>query len=774
MWVTESSLLQIHSEPMPRTAFWLNQRRLQASANVKSKALKIIAVILIVASSGWSRVEVQAAVRNSSVDRARQMARTIKIYRDTYGVPHVYSATDAGCVFGFVYAQAEDNFWQIEDNYIRALGRAAEVYGDNPLPVFRDNAVSSDLLNRALEISAYSMTEYKNASPRMKEICDAVALGLNYFLARNPQVKPRLLAHFEPWHVLALSRYLVYRIFIYSTTGLDVDEVRKATGEGKAQPPLGSNAWAVGPTRSADGKAMLMINPHVLFFGPTMFYEGHLHSDEGWDLSGASLFGFPFPLLGHNENLGWSHTVNYPDIADVYVEEFDEQGKPLNYRYGDAHRAASEWTESIKVKTPGGMETKDFRVRKTHHGPVVAWRDGKALSLRLAKLAEGGQLEEWYLMGKARSLAEFKAAMSRIAIPMFNTLYADRDGNIFYLYNAAVPRRSAKFDWNKPVSGSTPETEWQGYHPFNELPQLTNPKTGFLQNCNSTPFLVTTEGNPVKADYPAYMVREGDNPRANRSRQILSANEKFTFDEWAASAFDTKVGLAAFWVPQIIKDWEKLQPEDPARAAKIAQVIADLKAWNYVSAVDSHAMTIFMNWLLKTMPATPEERKDPWFKIKTLEKVIAEMQQEFGKWQVGWGEINRLQRVDSATGEQFSDRAPSVPIPGGPDWAGMIFAYGSIRGPQQKLSYGILGDSYVSVVKFTQQPEARSVLVFGQSGDPKSPHYFDQASLYAKKQFKPAWFTLSDIKANTERVYYPGENVKARSAVAAAGRAVRR
>src|SRR6185436_10852422 len=290
---------------------------------------------------------------------------------------------------------------------------------------------------------------------------------------------------------------------------------------------------------------------------------------------------------------GWSHTVNDPDIVDLFIEKFDDAKNPLSYSYGSEHRNAIEWTDTIKVKSEKGLDPKGFKFRKTHHGPIVAVREGKPLAIKLARLEEGGWADEWYAMGKAKNMAEFKAAMSRCAIPMFNAMYADRDGNIFYVYNGSVPRRSTKFDWSKPVDGSDPAAEWQGYHSFDELPQLTNPKTGFLQNCNQTPFTTTVEGNPVKESFPAYMTKESDNARAKISRRILFAREKFSFDDWTRAGLDTTVLESETQIPPLVADWEKLKATDAARAAKLADAIAELKAWNHVSTVDSTGMTLF-------------------------------------------------------------------------------------------------------------------------------------------------------------------------------------
>ena len=744
------------------------------SNNLTARPLSalLVAMTLVAAATVFPRSAAAAKKVVRAEATAEKIARSVTIYRDSYGVPHVYGPTDASCVFGYIYAQAEDNFWQIEDTFIRALGRASEVYGDRTL--------ADDMLNRALEIPRLAKAEYDRISGRERELSHALVDGLNYFLARNPQVKPRLITKFEAWQTFATTRFLVYQQFIYGKSGVRVDEIKTAVqaldssapagtssvslniplnglDEPKSEPIIGSNMWAVTPSRSASGHALLFINPHQPFFGPGQWYEGHIHSDEGWDLSGASFFGSPHPTIGHNEYLGWSHTVNDPDIVDVFVEKFDDAKNPLAYRYGDAHRTATEWTDTIGVKTAKGVEPRSFKFRKTHHGPIVAVREGKPLSIKLARLEDGGSGYQRYMMGKAKSLAEFKKAVSGGAVPMFNVMYADRDGNIFYAYNGAVPRRSTKFDWSKPVDGSNPEAEWQGYHSLDELPQLTNPKTGFMQNCNQTPFTTTTEGNPAKESFPNYMTSESDNARARISRRILSTQQKFTFDEWARAGLDTTVLESETLIPELAAEVEKLKTKDAARAAKLADAISELKSWNHVSTIESKPMTLFALWFERLGRLRAGRVEDEWLRVRALEEVIADLTRDFGTWQVAWGEINRLQRIQSGGElEAFSDEKMSLPIAGAPGPVGIVnnFYTRPIKGLKRR--YGVAGTSFVSVVEFGPKVRARSLLVFGQSADPKSPNHFDQAQLYSKKQFKPAWFTLAEIKANSKRVYHPG------------------
>ncbi len=669
----------------------------------------------------------------------QQLAKTVTIYRDTYGVPHIYAKTDAGAVFGLMYAQAEDNFWQLETDYIRAIGRMAEVEGAA--------GVSNDILTRAWETEKRARDHYEHATPPLRALCDAFAAGINYYLETHTQTKPRLITRFEPWFILAEEHRGP------AGTGITQAERRRAfpaltgaveTDSAPPDPNEGSNMWAVGPSRTTTGHAMLLINPHVGFFGGGQRYEAHLHSNEGLDVSGFAILGTPYIRSGHNRYLGWSHTNNYAQTADVYLETFDVLNEPLSYRYGAEHRKATEWTDTIRVKTDTGIETRTVTFRKTHHGPILGMRDGHGLAVRAAS-TNGGVMEQRWAMAKARNLREFQAALARVTLTGSNTIYADRDGNIYYLHGNAIPRRSTKYDWSKPVDGSDPETEWQGLHTIAELPHVLNPKSGWVQNCNSTPFL-TSEGddNPKRGAYPAYMAPEPDTPRSQRSRAILSGTARFTFAQWTQLGLDTKVGIAAERIPQLVEAYGK--QKDP----QFADLIAALQQWDQVGRNDSVATTLFVRWEEARRAGTADQ-------IEALARVKQQLESAFGTWRVPWGDVNRLQRVHtSGTQEPFSDDKPSVPVPGAPTFTGTIFTFGTRAVPGQKRQYGTVGNTYISVVEFGKRPDARSLLVMGESADPQSKHYVDQSPLYSTQQFKPAWFSLREIRQHLEKSYRPG------------------
>lgn len=700
-------------------------------------------------------------------DPAR-LAEQVMIYRDRYGVPHAHGRTDAAAVFGFMYAQAEDNLPAIERAVLRWIGRLAELEGEG--------AYESDLQARALEIERHARAEYGRVTPEFRAIADAWAAGLNYFRDRHAAPHRSPLTRFEPWHMFAYGNSSLVVLPSLVRQGEIRDAVRASDRSGN-----GSNMWMLGPSRSASGNAMLLINPHVSTSGVLNMGEGHLLSDEGLNVYGGYYFGDPFPFAGHTPRHGWALTVNSPGVASLWELTFDHAANPLAYRYGDGYRIADEWTDTLRVRTDSGLVGRTVTFRKSHHGPIVALRDGRSLAMRVARNEEGGRWQQLYAMAHARSLAEFQAAVGMLRIVFHNVGYADREGNTWYVYNGAVPRRSDRFDWNRPVDGSDREAEWQGYHRLEELPQVLNPASGWIANTNTPPFEVTAEGeNPDPTRYPRYMVGEAhasslyERYRAQRtarlgaSRRILARSEPFTFDGLTAAAGSRQVFQADEDLAALLAEWRRLTTVDKTRAEALRSVLDTLAAWDRVSGLESIAMTLYTRWSVAyrtdledggTAPTWGYYRLEPvdtlpWARIRALEKAVATLKRDWGTSFVAWGEMSRLQRPQ---GGRFSDARSSVPVAGGPGLFGIIYMMDAMPVRGQKRWYVRGGNSYLSVIEFGPQVRARTIMPFGQSADPHSPHHLDQAELFGRGEFKPAWTTLEEVRANAVRVYRPGE-----------------
>lgn len=711
---------------------------------------------------------VQTAWAQNGLGAPHVLAEQVTIYRDGYGVPHIFGPSDASVVFGFLYAQAEDDFWQVEDNFIRALGRTAEVYGDE--------ALNDDILNRALRVPEFSRAEYDRLPPELQRLCDTAVEGLNYYLDRHPEVEPRLIRRFEPWHVLALLRWMRYQSD-YGTYagahGVSPEQDLRSGARSALPSKTGSNAWAVGPSRSAGGHALLFNNPHLGFFGPESFYEAHLHSEEGLQVAGATFYGFPIIHDGFTPWIGFAATDAFPDEVDFYVETFDDPDRSLAYRYGDGYRLAHEWTATIGVRTDSGVVSRQHTFVRTHHGPVVGTWEGKRLAVRIGRLEDGGVLRQMYEKARARDLEEFKAALRLPAYNM-NWVYADRDGNIFYAYTGAVPVRDDSYDWARPVDGSDPGTDWKGWHTLAEMPQVTNPASGFLYSTNHSPFEVSGTDDLDPAAFPRYMHNETYSPsqmiRARVSAEILGSDSSFTLEALQRAGFDRNVRVAQDEIPRLVADWEELRDADPDRAARLEPVIELLRDWDGISRTTSEAMTLFALWYPYAHPEgypgfylnllgtwlygaadVPEARPSA---LNLLELVMGRLEEDWGTWRVPYGEVVRIQRVRDP--REFSDERSSVGVAGADMLLGLVDFVVAPPFPGLRRRYGLAGQSYVAVVEFGDHVDARTVTVFGQSSDPASLHHFDQATLFARGQYKRLWLTRAEVEAAAERAYHPG------------------
>ncbi|MCC7086271.1 MAG: penicillin acylase family protein [Pirellulales bacterium] len=703
--------------------------------------------------------------REHQLASAEQLAESVTILRDSYGTPHIDGATDAATLFGLAYAQAEDNFWQVEDNYILSLGRYSEVHGPT--------GMNSDFLNRAFEIVPRSREDFAHCDPADRRLTEAFISGLNYYLAKHPQVKPRLIQRFEPWHLLAFSRHLTLEM-CFRYTRLDRNFLPRVNP--RIWAASGSNAWAIAPQKTRDGKALLLVNPHLPQFGFTQLYEAHLRSGEGLNVAGAMFFGNPLPSLGHNDSLGWALTTNEPDIADLWRLTFDDRLRPLRYRYDNATRDATQWTETIGVLGSQGVVPKRYAFRKTHYGPVVAQEDdAHYLAARVADLFELRPLRQTLRMAKARNVAEFRRAMSMLQIPFMNVLCADREGSVFYLYGGSIPRRDPSFDWTNPVDGSNPRTAWSGFHSFDELPQLLNPQAGYLQNCNSSPFTTTHLDNPDRRRFPDYMFEDADDDklRAKRSRELLQARDDWTLELLEQTAFDTTLYWAIHEMPKFMAAMETVNICNPQLAGRALPLVDRLERWDGKITSDSTAATLCTAWYERLYGAEypgeqllPEFVDKPVAQIEALVAAADSLSQKFGDWQVRWGDAHRVQRhprMINLFPLPFSDAEPSLPCVGGHGPMGIIFTqyYSPVLNvpfvETQKKHYALVGATYLAAYEFGDRFRGGTLVNFGASADPDSPHYFDQAELMAAGKFKPEVFHWDEVLASARQCYHPGQ-----------------
>ena len=704
---------------------------------------------------------------------SKQAAGRITIVRDNWGVPHIYGNTDADCAFGLMYAECEDNYWQIEETFIRTLGRSSEVYGEKSL--------EGDASIALFECVKKGKQLYANAGPLLRSLCDAGAAAINYYLYKHPAEEQRLLHHYQPWFFLVSSPASPV------SHGINRNELKNnfatadnGPGQGRdewlQQKESGSNTMALAPSKTRTGNSMLLINPHVSFFGDGQRYEAHLISRQGLNVSGFAMLGNFYIWSGFNSNAGWSHTNTASDYEDVYLEHFNHASDPTLYQYGNGYKKEIRWQDTLLYKDGDELKKKIFVFRKTHHGPIVAKQDSLWVTVKNASDNAGTYILQSWLMCKARNSKEFTAAMNRVQLTT-NTSYADRFGNIAYWHGNAIPRRNAGYNWRLPVDGSDTGTDWHGMHTASEIIHILNPSSGWIENCNTSPYEAAGASSPKKENYPAYMSYEEENFRSEEAKQLLSSVKKISYLDFQKLVVSNHLPMMADWLPQIMKAYIKEVSKNPTLKTQLAEVMDTLGNWDCRYSVNSCATTIavafyyaYADWArlqdreTARLQAGRVNRFSPLFTVpdsiavQLLQKAKEDLVATYGRTFIPWGEVNRLQRIQSGgTLEKFDDNKPSLPVAAVPGMMGSLFAFNTRTDPGQKKLYGISGSSYVAVVEFGKKIKAMSVHYFGQSAHPGSAHYFDQAPLYAQAQFKDAFFYRKDVLAHMQRRYHPGE-----------------
>jgi acyl-homoserine-lactone acylase len=720
------------------------------------KKFQVLTLLLV-----WFCSYLQA--QSDELSRWEIRAKNVEIIRDGYGIPHIYGKSDADAVFGMIYAQCEDDFNRVEHNYINALGRMAEVEGVSQL--------YSDLRMRLYIDEAIIKTEYANSPSWLKALMDAWADGINFYLYTHPEVQPKLINRFEPWMALTFSEGSIGGdIETISTTQLEAFYEGKSSTisalDSWQDEPKGSNGFAIAPQLTKNGNSLLLINPHTSFyFRP----EIHMVSEDGLNAYGAATWGQFFIYQGFNAYNGWMHTSSKADAIDHYLLEVAIRKGKYHYRFGKKWLPLHEKELTLKYKTDSGTDTKAFTAYYSHHGPVIRAENGKWVAIALMVEREKALIQS-FTRTKTTSHEAFFQTMQLKTNSSNNTVYADKDGNIVYYHGNFVPVRDPQFDWRNPVDGSNPATDWKGLHEVKDLIYIENPLNGWIQNCNSDPFTAIGPGKISRDGFRDYMAWDLENARGINAVRVLEGKSDFTLESLIETAYDPALLAFEPLIPALVKAFDQLNATDPLKE-RLNGPVDTLAQWNLNTGTSSIATSLAVFWGNELL-ATARQMEKPWDTyifdwipqnlvekqlISALEKAIDILEGDFGQWKTPWGNINRFQRITNAIQGKYEDSLPSLPIGYNSSLWGSLAAYGSRPYANTKKWYGNVGNSFVAVVEFGEKVKAKSILAGGQSGNPFSPHFVDQAEKYSRGEFKDVHFYREDVLRHARYTYQPGK-----------------
>ena len=726
-------------------------------------------LVLLIACAALSACSTGTAASDKETAAWEKQAQNVTIIRDTWGIAHVYGKTDADAVFGVIYAQAEDDFNRVETNYLNSMGRLAEAEGEKE--IYRD-------LRMKLFIDPAEMKQqYDKAPAWLKPLMNAWADGLNYYLHTHPAVAPRVIRRFEPWMAITFSegsiggdieRVNLTQLEKFYSAGPPKTTSARAISEGPAPAyvePTGSNGIAVAPSNTTGRHSLLLINPHTSFYFRS---EAHMVSEEGLNAYGALTWGQFFIYQGFNERTGWMHTSSGVDNIDEYLETIVKKGDKYFYKYGSEERPLTASAIVVPYKTGGGTASKTFTVYRTHHGPIVREADGKWVSVRLMQEPLKALMQS-YSRTKAKSYKAFRDSMELHTNSSNNTIFADADGDIAYFHSNFIPRRDPKFDWTKAVDGSDPATEWHGVLSIEETPGLLNPESGWLYNTNNWPWTAAGPNSPKKADFPVYVERNGENPRGVHAVKVLTNKKDFTLESLMGAAYDSYLPEFDVMLPPLFKAYHALPASSPLKS-KVAEPIAMLEAWDRRWAVASVPTSVAVYWGEEIGRRVADEARKagmsaddyaaakgaPEQLVQALAAAMDRLESDFHSWKTPWGDINRFQRVNGDLVQPFDDAKPSIPVGFTSARWGSLASFGARTYSGTKKMYGNTGNSFVAVVEFGDRVRAKAVTAGGESGDPSSPHFADQAQRYSTGDLRDVYFYRPDVDKHVERQYHPG------------------
>jgi acyl-homoserine lactone acylase PvdQ len=735
--------------------------------------LRLLLKQLVLVLTATSSTMLVFAASNPEVQRWRQESARVTIIRDDWGIAHVYGQTDADAVFGMEYAQAEDDFNRIEMNYINAMGRLAETEGESK--------VYQDLRMKLFIDPVVLKRQYAESPAWLQALMNAFADGLNFYLYKHPDVKPKVIQHFEPWMALSftegsiggdiehinLKQLEAFYGTAPTTESRKSDSLTEQTAyafDSDPPEPTGSNGMAIAPSNTVDRHALLLINPHTSFFFRS---ELQMVSNQGLDAYGAVTWGQFFVYQGFNERIGWMHTSSGVDAVDRYLETVEKKGTHFVYKYGAEERPVTTTLITVPYKTDHGMAEKKFTVYRTHHGPVIAREGDMWISIELMQKPIEA-LTQSFTRTKAQDYKSYWKTMELRANSSNNTVFADADGDIAYFQGNFIPRRDTRFDFTKPVDGSNPATDWKGLLAVAETPHLLNPKSGWLYNCNNAPWSGAGVSSLRKSDYPAYVETGTESARGLHAIRVLEHKTNFTLNSLIAAAYDSYLPWFDKPLPALIKAWDATPAADPLKAS-LADQIGTLRNWDHRWGVDSIPTSLAVFWGVDMRRRELEDAQRDSLLVEdeigskvqgqqlleSLSAATERLNADFGTWRTPWGKINRYQRLTGAIEQPFSDAEPSLPVGFTSSLWGSLASFGARPYPETKKWYGTSGNSFVAVVEFGKRVTAKAVTAGGESGDPSSPHFNDQAKRYTTGNLRDVYFYPSDLKGHIERQYHP-------------------